>query len=151
MNKQIGEKQDWNSIFNLISRIKLSIFGKDFVIRLDTDQEYITSNRLFIQLIYSSPCTTTNTVEEWKGRKWYLSPYSTDDEIVKTVYLAFEVAVKHEILEGFKVDGLPIFNPHVDFEALLKVCKLETTREQHYTETEHYKQISKHELERLNV
>ena len=147
MNTSIGEKQDWNSIFNLINRIKLSIFGNEFRVRLDTDQEYFTSKRLFIQLIYSSPVTK----EEWKGRKWYLSPYSTDDEIVKTVYLAFEVAVKHEILEGFKVDGLPIFNPHVDFEALLKVCKLETTREQHYTETEHYKQISKHELERLNV
>jgi hypothetical protein len=52
----------------------------------------------------------------------------TDDEVVKTAYVAFEAAVKHEILEGFKVDGKILFNPHVNFEALLTVSDKEVFR-----------------------
>lgn len=64
----------------------------------------------------------------YKGRKWYLSPYMTEDEVVKTIYLAFEVAVKHEILEGFKMDDTPLFNPHTPYDEILKISKIEKTR-----------------------
>lgn len=52
----------------------------------------------------------------------------TADEIVKTVYAAFEAAIKHEVMEGFKVDGIVLFNPHVDFEELLKISHKEIQR-----------------------
>lgn len=52
----------------------------------------------------------------------------TNDEIIKTAYCAAEAAVKHEIMEGFKVDGVILFNPHVDFEELLKISHLEVKR-----------------------
>lgn len=53
----------------------------------------------------------------------------TNDEIAKTAYVAFESAIKHEIMEGFKVDGIILFNPHVNFEALLGVSDQEIRRE----------------------
>lgn len=53
-----------------------------------------------------------------------------DDEIVKRAYVACEAAVRHEIMEGFKVDGIVLFNPHVNFEELLKVSHMEVKREQ---------------------
>lgn len=54
----------------------------------------------------------------------------TDDEIVKTAWCAFEAAVKHEIMEGFKVDGKILFNPHLNFEALLSISHLEVKRKE---------------------
>lgn len=77
---------------------------------------------------YTATCIKTGKQELYKGRKWYLSPYMTEDEVVKTIYLAFEVAVKHEILEGFKMDDTPLFNPHTPYDEILKISKIEKTR-----------------------
>lgn len=113
---------------NLIDRISISLLGVTMAYRVDVDQ--ISGSRIFIQVVYSAPCSSTGMEEEWKGRKWYLSEYMTDDEIVKTAWLAFEIAVRHELLEGFKVDSKKLFNPHTSFENLLNVCVTETTRQE---------------------
>lgn len=112
----------------ITDRISLSCLGKDFKIRVERDCLNPDNGRVFLQIIYEAPCSKTGKVDTWSGRKWYLSEFMTDDEIVKTCYAAFEAAVKHEVLEGFKVDGLIVFNPHVSFEQLLRVSHMETTR-----------------------
>lgn len=53
----------------------------------------------------------------------------TEDEIVKRAYVAFEAAVKHEVMENFKFDGVIVFNPHVNFRKLLEVSPHEVRRE----------------------
>jgi hypothetical protein len=115
-------------IIKLLKRVKISIFGKDLSLKIDRDQANQYSDRIFIQVVYKAPCTKTGDEIEWKGRKWYLSNYMTDDEIIKTAYVAFEAAVKHEIMEGFKVDDKVLFNPHVNFEELLLISHKEVTR-----------------------
>lgn len=114
-------------IKRIIGRITMSAFGTDFRLRVDSDYKYI-EDRIFIQAVYDAPCTKTGEVKEWRGRKWYLSEYMTDDEIIKTAYSAFEYAVKHEVMEGFKVDNIILFNPHVNYEALLSVSNQEIKR-----------------------
>lgn len=104
--------------------------GIQFDIRVENDCKNIESGRLFIQIVYDSVCAKTGKVESWHGRKWYLSEHMTDDEIVKTIYAAFKAGVEHEIMEGFKVDGKILFNPHVNFEELLKISEKEVTRKQ---------------------
>lgn len=123
----------YERVAKLINRINLSCLGVTFIMALKKDNIYsdpkdTTRTRLYIQLYYYCHCTKTGIFGLQKGRKWYLSDFMTDDEIVKSIYGAFEMAVKHEILEGFKVDGKSLFNPHVDFEELLKVCDKEVTR-----------------------
>ena len=110
----------------LVNRITLTCLDKKFDILYDYDQK--SGNRVYIQISYHSQCTKTGNFDYWKGRKWYLSDHMTDDEIVKTVYCAFEAAVKHEIMEGFKVDNKILFNPHIDFEELLKISDKEVFR-----------------------
>lgn len=110
----------------LLSRVSLSCLDKSFDIIIDVDK--INGSRVFIQMGYWSKCCKTHKEESWKGRKWYLSEFMTDDEIIKTCYCAFEAAVKHEIMEGFKVDGKILFNPHINFEELLKISDKEITR-----------------------
>lgn len=72
------------------------------------------------------PCISTLGPASSAGARW--TCLSTDDEIVKTVYAAFELTVKHEIMEGFKVDGTELFNPHLNFEELIKISNREVSR-----------------------
>lgn len=115
---------------NLIDRIESDCLNTKFSLFAHKDMR--GGKRVFIQYEYLTQCTKSRSgFKVYKGRKWYLSEFMTDDEIIKTAYLAFEQAVKHEILEGFKVDGKILFNPHVDFEALLSVSDKEVTRTNH--------------------
>ena len=111
----------------ITDRITISVFGTIFGIRVDHDNEY-ENGRVFLQVYYEAPCTHNGNIEKWTGTKRYLSQYMTDDEIVKTAYSAFELAVKHEVMEGFKVDGIILFNPHINFEELLAISHKEIKR-----------------------
>lgn len=124
----------------LLSRVKLKCLDKEFNILIKYDDKYTTQDsffsddtifyngRVYIQLEYNSSCNKDTEQDYWKGRKWYLSEHMTDDEIIKTCYAAFEACVKHEIMEGFKVDGKMLFNPHINFEELLLISDKEITR-----------------------
>ena len=118
--------KQFKRVLNITSRISMNLFGKEFSI--NTSRDLRGGNRIFVQVYYNAPCTNTGEDQEWKGRKYYLSEFMTDDEIVKTCYVAFEQAVKHEVMEGFKVDGIILFNPHINFEELLKISHKEVKR-----------------------
>ena len=111
----------------LVQRISISCFGTQFRMRVEHDNEF-ENGRIFIQIVYDAPCTKTGEMKEWRGRKWYLSKHMTNDEIVKTAYTAFQSCITHEVMEGFKVDGIVLFNPHTNFERLLKVSDYEVCR-----------------------
>lgn len=112
---------------NITKHITMSCFGCTFKLRVEKDNKF-ENGRIFLQVIYDAPCTKTGEIKEWHGRKWYLSEYMTDDEIVKTGFVAFEACVKHEVMEGYKYDNVIVFNPHVNFKELLKISSKEISR-----------------------
>lgn len=123
-----------SQVKELISHITFSIFSKELKLSVHYDKlvedmpVQCKYKRMYLQVSYTAPCTKSGTIEEWKGGKHYLSRYMTEDEIVKKAYVAFEAAVKHEIMEGFKFDNTIVFNPHVDFRELLKISHKEVKR-----------------------
>lgn len=119
---------DFEEVKQIVNRISMSCFGVKFGIKTSVDMEFPDSRRVFVQVIYKAACNKTGELKEWHGRKWYLSRHMTADEVVKTAFAAFESAVKHEVMEGFKVDGKILFNPHVSFEALLEISEQEVSR-----------------------
>jgi hypothetical protein len=56
--------------------------------------------------------------QPWAGRKWYVSPYATDAEIISTAFKAILTAEEHEAREQFLFDGIAIFGPHLSLHAL---------------------------------
>ena len=112
----------------ITDKITMTIFGQLLGLRVERDNQDPEKGRVFLQVTYSCTCRRTGALEQWNGRKWYLSKFMTDDEIIKTAYAAFEATVKHEIMEGFKVDGVVLFNPHVDYRELLKISDREVKR-----------------------
>lgn len=124
-------------ISTLLGRVTCEVLGTRFSILIEYDKVYTLHRmleeprgRIYLQVQYNAPCTKTGMVSTWKGGKYYLSSHMTPDEIIKKAYVALEAAVKHEVMEGFKVDGKILFNPHVNFEALLEVSDREVEREE---------------------
>lgn len=97
-----------------------------FRVRIAEDQK--GGDRVFIQIYYTSPCSKEGVIKTWKGRKFYLSEHMLEQEVIFTVYLAFKLAVEHEVMESFKIDGITLVNPHVDYRELLRISNKEITR-----------------------
>lgn len=119
---------DLERVLSITNNITMSVFGVNFFLYVAHDKVY-ENGRIYLQVKYVAPCTKTGEVQEWNGRKWYLSEFMTEDEIVKTAWCAFEGAVKHELMEGFKFNNIIVFNPHVNFRALLEVSNQEIKRD----------------------
>lgn len=121
-------------IKTITNQINIRLFDLPFDIRVEYDNKYsremlkYTSGRIFIQIQYKTRCTKTRKLQQWSGRKWYLSSHMTEDEIIKTCYSAFKTAVEHEVMEGFKVNNIILFNPHINYKELLKISNKEIKR-----------------------
>lgn len=58
-----------------------------------------------------------------RARKWYLSPYSTETEIVETAFKACRVSMDHVLKEHFLYKGHRVYSPHFKIEARIQMCK----------------------------
>ncbi len=54
------------------------------------------------------------------GRKWLLSQFMTDSEVVQTALLAVLTAEEHEARERFKYNGQAIYGPHQNADDLAR-------------------------------
>lgn len=109
----------------------MNVFGKDLFLRVDRDCKDRTAGRVFLQVVYESPCVNSGKTKEWRGRKWYLSEHMTRDEIIKTSYAAFEAAVSHEVREVFKYDSTALFNPHISYLSMMGIAGEQVRRDGH--------------------
>jgi len=58
-------------------------------------------------------------------RKWYLSPFSTETEIVETAWKACWIAMMHEVSERFSYNSKRIYSPHFAVSARIDMCNRE--------------------------
>ncbi len=127
-----------DKVRELCSPLTMECLEKTFKLIITYDNIYtVWSNeppnylhgRVFIQIKFNALCTHYKDEEkEWKGRKFYLSEFMTDDEIIKTVWVAFKMCIEHEVMEGFKYAGKIIFNPHVPYTELITLTDKEIQR-----------------------
>lgn len=61
--------------------------------------------------------------KEWRGRKWRVSAFMAEGEVVRTAFAAVMAAQEHEVREGFKYRGNAIFGPHLSLMLLAAACK----------------------------
>ena len=118
-----------NRVRKIIDRISIELFETTFYIFAHYDKIHGEDGRIYLQVEYEATCNKSGERKVWKSGKSYLSEFMSDDEIIKKAYALFEQTVKHEIMESFKVDNIILFNPHINFEELLKISHKEITRE----------------------
>lgn len=92
--------------------------GWDFRL-LDKGDSYL------LQLTYEEPDTSGpepelrwDDAEPQHARKWYISPWMTESEIVRTAYKAVLCSLEHRLGEHFRYKGAKVYSPHFDVEAL---------------------------------
>jgi len=61
---------------------------------------------------FERPDTHTGKVGIGRGRDEIVRAGAWESGIIKTCWLLVELLVRHELMEGFRVDGLRIFDPH---------------------------------------
>ena len=86
------------------------------------------SSAYYLQVQFLAPDADCRTMSMQHGRKWLLSPHMTRTEIVGTALKAVLAAVEHEAREDFMFEGVRVFGPHVDIDALKSVADQTDTR-----------------------
>jgi stalled ribosome rescue protein Dom34 len=97
-----------------INGILMNIQYKDWMFIVDERDDCFT-----LQIQFDEECIVTGEVERQYCRKWFLSKHMTNNEIVRTAFMAVEKAEFHELCEKFRYMGQLINNPHID---LIKVA-----------------------------
>ncbi len=107
-----GEPKDYVEIQSIVSKVEYL----DYRFKLDTFVSHAQCNAppLYIQVQFDDVCTKTNKAEVQKGRKYHVSRYATESEIVQTCLLAALQATEHEVREKFKYEDKTVFHPHFD-------------------------------------
>lgn len=85
--------------------------------------------RMYLQVYKHGTCNRTGVAYKEGGRKWDISTYATESEVVLTAFKAALTFIEHELREGFMYKGKRILDPHIDVNALLDVCEKLDRRE----------------------
>lgn len=111
-------KQQWKLNYEEIEKLLASINydKKGWKMRLIEKQDGFLLQWTFMERDLTNP--DSQIEEEQFARKWYISPYMTDSEIVRTAYLAVQQAEMHEVAERFTYCGSRIFDPHMNYTEL---------------------------------
>jgi hypothetical protein len=85
---------------------------------LDKDDGFL------VQMAYMEPDVDNPDAGpvEQKTRKWYVSPYMTETEIVETCWAMVQRSMMHIAGEHFKYRGKRVYSPHFDIYARLYLC-----------------------------
>lgn len=58
-----------------------------------------------------------------ESRTWYVDDTFTEDDLIETAFLAIQEMENHEMREFFKVDGYPVYNPHIPIYARIQAIR----------------------------
>lgn len=76
---------------------------------------------MYMQVQFLAPDNDTKELHQVQsGRKWYISHFSTKEEVVQTCLKAVLTAVEHEAREHFTYKGVALFQPHMPLETLME-------------------------------
>lgn len=88
----------------------------------------VMGDGFFVQIEYDEPDIRTNEMALQRGRKWYVSSYATESEIVQTCLAAVLASAEHQAREHFgyvpagEKRPRAIFSPHFATDALYSIC-----------------------------
>lgn len=102
----------------LVDRIQY----KDWTLRLAPFEE--GGEHFYLQVRSADVCNVSGDKIEWGGRKWHISRFMTDGEVVLTALKAVLTAEEHEAREKFLFDGEMIFHPHPNVEVMKEFAKI---------------------------
>lgn len=102
--------QTLETIKSIVSNVSFN----DWTFRVGTNAD----DSPYLQVLFIDKDRITGAEEIQRCRKWQLSYYMVNSEVVRTAFKAVEAAMLHEVQEAFKYKGARVYNPHVDLDSL---------------------------------
>lgn len=100
---------------------RCSFPGFDFDVGIHDPSQW--NSPFYLQVVCKDGVdTATGEPASWKGRKWQLSHWMTDTEIVQTAWLAVQRALMHEACELFRFDDVAIYDRHLSVHKLVELA-----------------------------
>ena len=104
-------------MLEVLSKIKY----KNWIFYLGDD-----NGRMYLQIHFLEQNIENGIEELQKSRKWMLSPYMCETEVVRTAHKAIRTAVEHEADENFTYKGVRVYSPHLDVNVLVNGYEIQT-------------------------
>ncbi|BAP15816.1 hypothetical protein AVU67_gp10 [Ralstonia phage RSJ2] len=104
----MADRNDIERILDAIDMPRWMTDDNEFTYELDQCAPGMWQVRLSCYL----PCTKTGALAEQVGRWFTIHEPNDRDSIIRTVWMAFQTFMLHEMLEGFKYHGVIVFDPH---------------------------------------
>lgn len=82
------------------------------------------SDGFLLQLSYEEADIDTNELKKQKSRKYYVSPYMTETEIVDTAFFCVMRSQEHVTREHFLYKGYRVQSPHFSIGGRLDLCTM---------------------------
>jgi hypothetical protein len=107
--------------FSDIAAIITQVKFKDYVLHLTE----IPLRGILLQVRYMEPDIDMpgGPPIPQHGRKWFISPFSTETEIVRTAYKALLTSLEHQLGEHFTYVGDRVYSPHLSISARRAACR----------------------------
>lgn len=90
------------------------------------DRKFVVVERgdgFLLQVQYIEPDIDTGRPELQKARKWFVSRFSTETEIVETAFKACRVSMDHVLKEHFLYEGHRVYSPHFNIRARIAMAE----------------------------
>lgn len=100
-----------DDIKKIISKISFTPFGTTKY----TFRVTVKVGEVFVQVVYDEPDVDdlNGEIKTQYGRKWFISKFSTETEIVETCWAAVQRSMLHVAKENFYYRGARIYSPHI--------------------------------------
>lgn len=119
------QKTLYHRFNRLLNKVELRRQGYQFIIGRTFGMKYP-----YLQLQVYRPDSTTHEMEWGGSGKAYLSEFMSDSEFFQCA-LGMAIAYEqHEVRELFFVDGVRVYGPHIDWQALASVAGQLDARQQ---------------------
>lgn len=109
----------YDQVIEIINKVKF----KDWEFYIGGDD-----SRRYMQVRFMAPDADTGKPEMQFCRKWFLSPYMTETEVVNTCLNAVQSAMQHEIREFFTYEDVRVYDPHTSIRALMAASQQQEKR-----------------------
>ena len=100
---------------------QVSFFDRKIII-IPKGEDHNDNQFFLLQVQYMEEDIETGKDELQRARKWYLSPYSTETEIVETAFAACKRSMDHVLKEHFLYKGTRVYSPHFDINKRLELA-----------------------------
>jgi hypothetical protein len=78
-----------------------------------------------LQVQYFEADVHTGLIALQKARKWYVSPFMTETELVETAFKACRTSMEHVLKEHFLYKGRRVYSPHFSIDGRVDLCDAE--------------------------